>query len=195
MYLGVNTTNTPRPSPFRPVARNRVSPCRSEQPRFPRSARAPSIWLDFRRPNRTSWSCVHKCVCKINDGRKCSAGSLEIAALGRRVFRGAAFRSQHLDWALSQRAANPTRQSPPQAGKVSLRCSIRRTARPSGYEVPAWAGRIVRELARGSRCRRQSPPRRRVWSPCPKAAAPGSELQTCSTLVGRIPINHSAINA
>ena len=37
---------------------------------------------------------------------------------------GAAFRSQHLDWALSQRAANPTRQSRPQAGKVSLRCSF-----------------------------------------------------------------------
>jgi hypothetical protein len=30
-------------------------------------------------------------VCKINDGRKWSAGSLEIALLGRRVFRGQRF--------------------------------------------------------------------------------------------------------
>jgi hypothetical protein len=77
-----------------------------------------AFWLDFRRPNRTSWSCVHKCVCKLNDGRKWSAGSLEIALLGRRVFREQRFaaiggwpRTKMVSakslWLLERKAAGP----------------------------------------------------------------------------------------
>jgi hypothetical protein len=101
MYLGVNDKD---------AAAFAVATCRAK-PRFAfvgitDDARAivAQNGLDFRDrhalrafgsiavvPNRTSWSCVHKCVCKINDGRKWSAGSLEIALLGRRVFRGQRF--------------------------------------------------------------------------------------------------------